>query len=87
MISIVNYLHEFHGLTDDMAFDAAKHIAKSRMSQPYDPENGIYRAQQAVKKAATRVVTPNALSDEDKLKAWRGKGDSLATKLLKRRDQ
>jgi len=49
MISLVNYLFEFHGITDDMAFEAAKRIAKHRAAGEFNADANLYNAEQAVK--------------------------------------
>ena len=90
MISIVNYLYEFRGITDDMAFEAAKRLAKHRSAAPYDVDNSLYNVEQAGKKAATRVVDPSALADEDIVGIHSGNGPKSiggkkAYKLLKKR--
>lgn len=90
MISIVNYLYEFRGITDDMAFEAAKRLAKHRSAAPYDVDNSLYNVEQAGKKAATRVVDSSALADEDIVGIHSGNGPKSiggkkAYKLLKKR--
>jgi hypothetical protein len=90
MISIVNYLFEFHGITDDMAFEAAKRIAKHRMAGPYDVDASLYRAEQAAKRMEHVVPTSASLADKDQLGIWSGHGaksagGKSAIKLLKKR--
>lgn len=90
MISFVNYLFEFHGITDDMAFEAAKRIAKHRAAGEFDADANLYNIEQAVKRSASVVPTSASLADEDQLGIWSGKGaKSLGGKaaydLLKKR--
>ena len=85
MISIVDYLFEFNSVTDNMAFEAAKRIAKSRTADHYDPENSYYRAQQLTRKAGP-VVTSAGLPDKDQLNNWlKKKSKSSASDLLDKR--
>jgi hypothetical protein len=65
MISIVKALYEFQGVTDDMAFEAAKRLAKRRADGDIHADSSLYDASQAGKKAATKVVDSSALADED----------------------
>ena len=90
MISIVNYLFEFHGITDDMAFEAAKRLAKSQSAESYDVDNMLYKAEQATKKLKDIVPTTAALSDDDQVSIWskkvaRSPGGKTAHELLKKR--
>lgn len=90
MISLVNYLFEFHGITDDMAFEAAKRIAKHRAAGEFDADANLYNAEQAVKQSARAVPTSASLADKDQLGIWSGKGAKSpggkeAYNLLKKR--
>jgi hypothetical protein len=89
MISL-SYLFEFHGVTDDMAFEAAKRLAKNRMGSQYDPEIAKYRYDQAARRLEHAVPTSSALADEDQVGVWSGKGarshgGKSAVGLLKKR--
>jgi hypothetical protein len=90
MISVVRHLFEFHGITDDMAFEAAKRLAKNRAAGEFDAENELYKAEQATKRLQRVVPTSASLADEDQVGVWSGKGakslgGKLAHQLLRRR--
>ena len=90
MVSIVKYLFEFHGIDTDMAFEAAKRMAKSRMGSQYDPEIAKYRYEQAAKRLQHMVPDSSALADEDQVgihlkTGAKSSGGKAAIKLLKKR--
>jgi hypothetical protein len=89
MISL-GYLFEFHGIDNEMAFEAAKRLAKNRMGSQYDPGIALYRTEQTVKRMQSAVPDSASLADEDQVGVWSGKGAKSpggknAMKLLKKR--
>ena len=90
MISIIKALNEFHGITDDMAFEAAKRLAKHRAAAPYDVDAAVYANEQAGKKLKHMVSDSSSLSDEDMVSIKvndraKSHGGKAAYELLKKR--